>query len=65
MATQKEYDAAFAAVEQKVIEKIRASKEIPSMFEKVAEGEVPKHARDVRDISNAAVDAAEKARATG
>lgn len=61
MPTKAEYDAAFAAVQSVVLKKIRA--EVPSMFEHAAEAELPKHAADIRDISNAAVDAAAGARA--
>lgn len=60
MTTKAEYDAAFTAVQSAILKKIRA--EVPSMFEHTAENELPKHAQDIRDISNAAVDAAAKAR---
>jgi len=60
MATKLEYDAAYHAVYLEILKKIRA--EVPSMFENKAEAELPKHTQEIRDISNAAVDAAEKTR---
>jgi hypothetical protein len=62
MTTTPERNAAFDAVQSLIVSKIKA--EVPGMFMNTALSEVPSHRKDILDIANAALDAAEKARVT-
>jgi hypothetical protein len=62
MPTTREYNAAFDALYAAILADIRA--DVPSLYQGMAERELPKHRDLILDLAKKAVDAATSARLT-